>query len=270
MDGGFTAGAIMKAILFSLAALTSGYAAGAVASATRQAAPAAPPSPCAVRTFEGSSFTVCRYERGVSLLHIALGDAKGPYGGFRALAQGLGGDAARVRFALNGGMYEADQRPVGLLIQDGKLVHAADVSAGKGNFYLLPNGVFSVDRDGGVRVEETKAFLARPLTAQWATQSGPLLMAGGKLHPALAPNGSSVLVRNGVGVKRPGLAYFVISNGPVSFGRFARFFRDGLGCPDALYLDGHISSLWAPGLKRQDGRTGLGPLIVVLRPDHGR
>ncbi|HZZ37215.1 MAG TPA: hypothetical protein VFE03_15950 [Caulobacteraceae bacterium] len=40
--------------------------------------------------------------------------------------------------------------------------------------------------------------------------------------------------------------------------------RDGLACPDALYLDGAVSSLWTPELGRRDGRTNLGPMVVVL------
>jgi uncharacterized protein YigE (DUF2233 family) len=59
-------------------------------------------------------------------------------------------------------------------------------------------------------------------------------------------------------------AFFVISDAPVSFGRLARFLRDGLGCPDALYLDGAVSSLWAPALHREDSASGLGTFVVVL------
>jgi uncharacterized protein YigE (DUF2233 family) len=62
-----------------------------------------------------------------------------------------------------------------------------------------------------------------------------------------------------------GRAFFMISNDAVSFGRFARFLRDGLGCPDTLFLDGSVSSLWAPSLGRGDLRAGLGTFVVMLR-----
>ena len=75
--------------------------------------------------------------------------------------------------------------------------------------------------------------------------------SGGALHPKIADDGPSRAVRNAVGVTGPDEAVFAISDGPVSFGRLARFFRDGLHCPDALYLDGAISALWAPGLNRR-------------------
>ena len=57
----------------------------------------------------------------------------------------------------------------------------------------------------------------------------------------------------------------MISDDPVSFGRFARMFSDGLNCPDALFLDGSVSSLWAPDLNREDVRDGLGTFVVVLK-----
>jgi uncharacterized protein YigE (DUF2233 family) len=66
-----------------------------------------------------------------------------------------------------------------------------------------------------------------------------------------------------VGVPSPDIALFVISEAPVNFYEFATFFRDQLRCPDALFLDGTISSLYAPELKRSDFRMSLGPIIGV-------
>ena len=50
---------------------------------------------------------------------------------------------------------------------------------------------------------------------------------------------------------------------PVNSHEFAILFRDKLACPNALFLDGAISSLHAPELKRSDVRTDLGPMIGV-------
>ncbi len=247
-------------------ALTAGPSRAADAAPTSR--PPSPSDSCAAQTFEGARFTVCRYARGAQTLRLALDGPHGPLGGFGALARRLGPDADRLAFAMNAGMYEADQSPAGLLILDGNTAHPADTGTGDGNFYLTPNGVFAVDADGAPRVEETHAFLAHPGAVRWATQSGPLLVEHGALHPRLAPDGASKNIRNGVGVPGPDEALFVISDDPVSLGRFARFFRDVLKCPDALHFDGHVSALWAPGLKRRDPAKGLGPLVVVLRgPD---
>jgi len=54
-----------------------------------------------------------------------------------------------------------------------------------------------------------------------------------------------------------------MSEVPVNFYEFATFFRDQLHCPDVLFLDGTISSIYAPELKRNDFRMDLGPIIGV-------
>lgn len=77
---------------------------------------------------------------------------------------------------------------------------------------------------------------------------------------------SPQLIRNGVGVSDSHTAWFAIAEEGVSFGRFARLFRDELGCDNALFLDGSVSSLWHPARSRQDEVAPLGPMIVVARP----
>lgn len=219
---------------------------------------------CYRATFEADGFTVCRYDPAHDALRLAARGPAGPLDSLQGLKASLGPDARRVRFALNGGMYQPDQSPVGLYVAQGQTETPLNRAAGAGNFFLKPNGVFWVGADGAPHVDESEAFAAAAPAAEWATQSGPLLVSRGALHPSIAPNGTSLTVRDAVGVKGR-VALFVISDGPVSFGRLARFLRDGLGCPDALYLDGHVASLWAPGLKRLDGRTGLGTFVVVVR-----
>jgi uncharacterized protein YigE (DUF2233 family) len=39
--------------------------------------------------------------------------------------------------------------------------------------------------------------------------------------------------------------------------------RDELNCHNALFLDGAVSSLWAPASARLDSGYPLGPLVVV-------
>jgi uncharacterized protein YigE (DUF2233 family) len=91
-----------------------------------------------------------------------------------------------------------------------------------------------------------------------------MLVIDGNLHPRFQNDGPSRYIRNGVGVRDTHRAYFVISSGAVSFGRFARFFRDELGCTDALFFDGSVSSIWAPSLDRRDDAHAIGPMVVVL------
>ena len=149
-------------------------------------------------------------------------------------------------------------------VENGRQRHRINLANGPGNFHLKPNGVFAVAGDGTVQVVRSQDW--QPGGARWATQSGPMLVIDGRLHPRFDSNGTSLHRRNGVGVADPNTAWFAISEEEVSFGRFARLFRDRLGCPDALYLDGSVSSLWDPGAGREDGFAALGPLIVVTRP----
>jgi uncharacterized protein YigE (DUF2233 family) len=98
-----------------------------------------------------------------------------------------------------------------------------------------------------------------------ATQSGPLLVSAERIHPAFNPKSVSRLFRNGVGVISPHEVVFAISEGPVSFYEFATLFRDKLHCSDALFLDGTVSSLYAPPLGRNDRKIKLGPIIGVVQ-----
>ena len=221
---------------------------------------------CEQRRFEGSRFTVCRYEAGRDRLALFLDGRSGPLRSFEALQARLGGDARALRFAVNAGMYDDRGRPIGLYIENGITRHRLNLRAGPGNFHLQPNGVFAVDGRGRVSVVPSGLFAKRTRPVRWATQSGPMLLIGGKLHPRFDADGPSRLVRNGVGVAGPRTAWFAISEEGVSFGRFARLFRDALGCTDALYLDGTVSSLWDRGAGRKDAYSSLGPMIAVFRP----
>jgi len=165
---------------------------------------------------------------------------------------------------MNAGMYDEGGQPIGLYVEQGRRLRRVNLRDGPGNFHMQPNGIFSVDGQGRVAVATSEAFARRQPEAMWATQSGPMLVIDGRLHPDIRPDGESRLVRNGVGVRDPESAFFVISDDPVSFGRFARFFRDVLRCPNALFLDGTVSSLWDPGGNRRDGGRALGPMVMVF------
>jgi uncharacterized protein YigE (DUF2233 family) len=57
---------------------------------------------------------------------------------------------------------------------------------------------------------------------------------------------------------------FVISEDEVTFREFADYFSSVLGCTEALYFDGSISSLFSRQLKRADRRSALGPIVAVI------
>jgi prepilin-type processing-associated H-X9-DG protein len=166
---------------------------------------------------------------------------------------------------MNAGMFNDAGAPIGLYVSEGAEQRPIRLNEGPGNFHLLPNGVFWQGRDGAVHVDTSDDYAVALREPRWATQSGPMLVIDGALHPRIADDGVSRYVRNGVGVPNPGTALFVISSGAVSFGRFARFFRDRLRCRNALFFDGSVSSLWAPALERRDSGHRIGPMVVVLR-----
>jgi uncharacterized protein YigE (DUF2233 family) len=211
----------------------------------------------------GDGYTVCTFDPAKDDIQIYQDDRHSkPYGTFRALRNDLGDGRTVLKFAMNGGMYEEDQTPVGLLIQTGNELKPLATKSSWGNFGLLPNGVFYIDQ-GRVGVMETKSFAASGKKPFYATQSGPMLVIDGALHPAFLIDSTSLKMRNGVGVSAEGKAVFAVSDGPVRFHDFATLFRDVLGCQNALFLDGSISSLYVPEWQRRDSLFPLGPIIAV-------
>ena len=223
----------------------------------------APPSACSTRVFEDNGFTLCSVKGGAIEVHGA-GKAATPARTFAEIEAKLADRASNVAFGMNAGMFDADGRAIGLLIVDGETLHPINRSKGGGNFHLLPNGVFLVRKDGRADVVRSADFQPADDIA-YATQSGPMLVIDGKLHPDFEPNGHSRYVRNGVGIAPDGTPLFVMSEEPVSFGKFARFFRDSLKVRNALYFDGSVSSLWDPSNGRRDSHVPLGPMVIVFK-----
>jgi uncharacterized protein YigE (DUF2233 family) len=226
--------------------------------------------PCRKVEHEGRGYTVCAAEAGSDVrLFLTAPDGR-PWGGFARLEAALATRGLALGFAMNAGMYHEDRRPVGLYIEEGRELAALVPGPGPGNFGMQPNGVFCVLSDGRFAVIETRAFAADPPECRFATQSGPMLVIDGALHPRFLVDATSRFVRNGVGVGAGGeAAYFAISDRPVTFHEFARLFRDVLATPQALYLDGSVSRLHAPGLGRSDFGRPLGPIVGLVVPAAG-
>ncbi len=214
----------------------------------------------------GKRITFCRVNIRREHLQMFLRDETGePFKRFDSLAARLRRDGQSLVFAVNAGMFHPGLAPVGLCVADGQTLSPLNLAPGDGNFFLKPNGVFCVSRNGAQVVESSEfARLKEPVAL--ATQSGPLLVRAGKIHPAFDPASTSRLLRNGVGVPDPDTAIFAISEDQINFYEFATFFRDTMHCPDALFLDGSVSSLYAPALRRNDFRVDLGPMIGVTQP----
>jgi len=228
-------------------------------------------SSCRNEEFQENSYTVCSFDPRVDDLRIFWRDQGGaPFRTFSALADGVAARNGDLAFAMNGGMYQENFSPIGLLIIAGvelKPANTVDISGDVvPNFYKKPNGVFFIG-DSKVGIQETERFLHTPPEAKFATQSGPMLVIDGIIHPAFIEGSPSRKPRNGVGVSGPHEVHFVLSQGRVNFDEFARFFRDRLGADNALFLDGGSApGIFAPDLGRNDppGHGGYGPIIGVV------
>jgi uncharacterized protein YigE (DUF2233 family) len=217
---------------------------------------------CETTKFEGIDYTTCRVDVSRESLRLYSADGRGEgYRSFARLDAALAREKKRLVFAMNAGMFHPDFTPVGLLVIDGREIAPVNRASGTGNFFLQPNGVLLIE-SAGPRVLATDDY--RGLTPRFATQSGPMLVHRAQIPDISAFRSKSSHVRNGVCVPRGSTVAFVISEREVTFGEFATYFRDSLGCSEALYLDGSISSLFAPSLKRADARAALGPILAVV------
>jgi uncharacterized protein YigE (DUF2233 family) len=210
----------------------------------------------------GIQATVCTIDIRSDRLRIYLRDEQGaPFKFFSALQRHVERKAETLVLAMNAGMYHSNLDPVGLLVVQGREFSPLNLQTAPGNFFLKPNGVFAIAGSEARIVESSKYPTLQHV--ELATQSGPLLVIDGALHPSFRKDSNSKYVRNGVGVLDAHTVLLAISEHPVTFYEFATFFRDGLGCKDALYLDGGVSSLYSTALQRSDVRAALGPILAV-------
>ena len=172
----------------------------------------------------------------------------------------------KLLFAINAGMYTPSQDPQGLYIEHGRQLRPIDLQKDLyGNFYLKPNGVFLIDQQGSASVVLSEQFADFSKNTLFATQSGPMLVIDGKIHPKFTLGSKNKYIRSGVGIINPKKVVFIISNEPVNFYDFASLFRDYFGCQNALYLDGAISQMYLPELGRKELGGNFGPLIGIVR-----
>jgi len=213
--------------------------------------------------FEGQNYRVVQLDLKHDRLSLHWRDPQSgqPFGSIETLRQWGEAHGQRLLFAANAGIYDHRLAPLGLHVENGKTVVPLNLAHGNpasGNFSLLPNGVFAVYPDGHAEVRTSDDFKSDGRNAQWATQSGPMLLIDGKLNPQFVEDSASLKWRSGVCVKTPTEVVFAVSEAPVNFHTFGRLFRDKLGCRNALYLDGSISQLYVDG----EGYSGAPAFMV--------
>src|SRR5215471_238103 len=226
--------------------------------------------PCRSREYAHSTYTVCEVDLAKHTVRLYWKRSDGtPYSYLTSLPRTLEREAGKLLFATNGGMFDSALKPVGLYVEQGRELVHVNTKSGYGNFHMKPNGIFYIAA-GRAAVAETQAFVKQRPQTDVATQSGPMLVINGRVHPRFARGSTSLKARNGVGVRADGKVIFAISQGEVSFDAFARLFRDGLNCPNALFLDGgSASSLYAPSLNSPGNLLSLGPMLAVYERTRG-
>jgi uncharacterized protein YigE (DUF2233 family) len=183
-------------------------------------------------------------------------------GSIEALRDQIEARGRKLMFATNAGMFHADLSPVGLLIQEGRELHPLNTDKGEGNFFLKPNGVFYLTSSNNAVICRTEDMPHSMKGIRLATQSGPLLLEKGKIHPAFQKDSRNANIRNGVGVLPNGHVVFAISTSEVNFYAFANYFRER-GCSNALYLDGFVSRMYAPSKNILQTEGEVGAMIGI-------
>lgn len=184
------------------------------------------------------------------------------YGSLGKLQSSLREDSMELVFAMNAGMYMEDRQPLGLYIESGKEIRPLNQrNSSSGNFYLMPNGVFAIDKQGKMSVCQTEDFHLLQDIA-FATQSGPMLLINGELHPAFNKGSSNLNIRNGVGILPNGNLLCVMSKQPGNFYDFASLFASK-GCQNALYLDGFVSKVYYPEGEWVQKGGNFGAIIAI-------
>ncbi len=175
---------------FSLRLAVTAVAAAAAMTTSAHAAGQA----CNATAFEGQSYTVCAADLTHHDVRLHL---KKPDGSAYGRPDAVPGQ--NLMFAVNAGMFTPAYAPAGLYVENGQQTAALNTRNGGGNFHLAPNGVFWI-KDGRAFVTQTVEYAKADPKPALATQSGPMLVIAGQLHPKFDANGPSRYIRNGVGV----------------------------------------------------------------------
>lgn len=211
-------------------------------------------------------FIVNPKSKSISIDFLWRDNTNRPLGNFNNAINYLKTEDKKTIMLMNAGIFRDKLTPLGLFYSNGKELCKFNNKDGQGNFYLQPSGIFIIKKDGTPIIKERKQFALQPIETydiRHATQSGPMLVIDGKIHPEFNKHSNNFTTRNGVGIMDDGNIVFVLSDQPVNFYEFAILFRDGFGCKNALYLDGTISQMYLPEKNLTDKWSQFAGIIAI-------
>lgn len=144
------------------------------------------------------------------------------------------GERSKAMIAINGGFFSPENMPLGLRIQNGRVRSALKGTSWWGVFALSANRA---------RIVAQRDYQPTH-THTMAVQAGPRLVVGGTI-PSLK---GGLAERSGLGITRTGRVVIAATEyAAMTTNEFAELFRTpeaagGLGCPNALNLDGGRST----------------------------
>jgi uncharacterized protein YigE (DUF2233 family) len=190
------------------------------------------------------------------------------YTNIQELIAKLNAENESLLFAINGGMFDEQYNPLGLYIENGKVIHSVNRhkynhKKTTPNFYLEPNGIFFIDINNQAYIAKTRD-LKNFQNIKFATQSGPMLLTNNEINKIFKPESNNCTVRNGVGILPNNKVLFAISSCPVNFYEFALYFKKA-GCINALFLDGYISKAYIPEKDLTQTKGNLGVIIGITK-----
>lgn len=168
----------------------------------------------------------------------------------------------KMLFAMNAGMFHYTFHPVGLYIENKKKLFPLNQHLGWENFYLQPNGILAWNSKQAV-ILSTSQYVKGKFKADYATQSGPMLVSNRRINPIFIAESSSLKIRNAVGIKDQVL-YFVLTEQAVNFYALASFMQNELKLEQALYLDGSISAMYLAEKDINIQSSPFGPMLAYI------
>ena len=156
----------------------------------------------------------------------------------------------------NGGIYAVDRKPLGLLINNGRVLHSLNLHKGGGGNFSWKSSVFSVKHGGNAAILDAGHWHDSG-DVEVAVQSGPLLVAHSIVNSDFSPKSQFFATRTAVGIKDddPRRIVFVVSADAVTLHELATFLATRLHCESALHLDGNISVIFEPGTQTRFGNS---------------